>query len=87
MDGNGPTSGDPVKMKVLLLGNDPVAIDSVYCHLVHLDPQMVPTNVHGETMGLGTWREENIRLLTDWWEITMQGGSGTFRKSGFQCRP
>lgn len=25
MDGNGPTSGDPVKMKVLLLGNDPVA--------------------------------------------------------------
>lgn len=53
MDGNGPTSGDPVKMKVLLLGNDPVAIDSVYCHLVHLDPQMVPTNVHGEDDG--TW--------------------------------
>ena len=83
MDGNGPTSGDPVKMKVLLLGNDPVAIDSVYCHLVHLDPQMVPTNVHGETMGLGTWREENIRLLTDGGEITMQEAVERFGNPDF----
>lgn len=70
-------------MKVLLLGNDPVAIDSVYCHLVHLDPQMVPTNVHGETMGLGTWREENIRLLTDGGEITMQEAVERFGNPDF----
>ena len=65
MEGNGPTSGDPVPMGVLLLSADPVALDSVFCHLVHLDPELVPTNVQGEQMGLGTWREEQIELVTE----------------------
>lgn len=71
MDGNGPTSGDPVPMKLILMGTDPVAVDSVFCHLVHLKPELVPTNVYGEKMGLGTWREENIRILTPGGEISM----------------
>ena len=33
MEGNGPTSGDPVPMHLLLLSTDPVALDSVFCHL------------------------------------------------------
>lgn len=65
MEGNGPTSGDPVQMGLLLLSEDPVALDSVFCRLVHLDPELVPTNVQGERMGLGTWRTENIGLLTE----------------------
>ena len=65
MEGNGPTSGDPVPMRLLLLSADPVALDSVFCHLIHLDPQLVPTNVQGEQMGLGTRRPENIELLTE----------------------
>ena len=64
MEGNGPGSGDPVSMKVMLLSTDPVALDSVFCHLVSLEPSLVPTNYHGEKMGLGTYREENIRILT-----------------------
>lgn len=64
MDGNGPTSGDPVSMNLLLISTDPVAVDSVFCHLIHLDPELVPTNVYGERRGLGTWREENIELIT-----------------------
>ena len=64
MEGNGPTSGDPVSMGVLLISEDPVALDSVFCRLIHLDPRMVPTNYHGEKMGLGFWQEENICLLT-----------------------
>ena len=64
MEGNGPGSGDPVDMKVMLLSTDPVALDSVFCRLVHLKPEMVPTNDHGEKMGLGTWKEEEIELLT-----------------------
>ena len=58
MEGNGPGSGDPVDMKVMLMSTDPVALDSVFCRLVHLKPQMVPTCYHGEKMGLGTWKEE-----------------------------
>ena len=38
MEGNGPGSRDPVDMGVLLLSTDPVALDSVFCHLVHLKP-------------------------------------------------
>lgn len=63
MEGNGPGSGDPVSMNVLLMSKDPVALDSVFCHLVYLKPEKVPTNYHGEKMGLGTWKEEEISLL------------------------
>lgn len=71
MEGNGPGSGDPVDMKVMLMSTDPVALDSVFCRLVHLKPQMVPTCYHGEKMGLGTWKEEEIQLLTPEGELSM----------------
>lgn len=63
MEGNGPGSGDPVDMKVMLMSQDPVALDSVFARLVYLEPSLVPTNYHGEKMGLGTWKEEEIELL------------------------
>ena len=71
MEGNGPGSGDPVPMNVLLMSIDPVALDSVFSRLVYLKPEMVPTNYHGEKMGLGTWKEEEITLLTPDGEISM----------------
>ncbi|MDD7218729.1 MAG: DUF362 domain-containing protein [Clostridia bacterium] len=71
MEGNGPGSGDPVHMNVMLMSLDPVALDSVFCHLIYLDPEMVPTNYHGEKMGLGTFREDQITLLTPDGEISM----------------
>lgn len=71
MEGNGPGSGDPTPMKVMLMSQDPVALDSVFCHLVHLKPELVPTNYHGEKMGLGTWKEEEICLLTPDGEISI----------------
>lgn len=71
MEGNGPGSGDPVPMNVLLMSTDPVALDSVFSRLVYLKPEMVPTNYHGEKMGLGTWKEEEIVLLTPDGEISM----------------
>ena len=71
MEGNGPGSGDPVPMNVLLMATDPVALDSVFSRLVYLKPEMVPTNYHGEKMGLGTWKEEEIALLTPDGKISM----------------
>ena len=71
LEGNGPGSGDPVPMNVLLMSTDPVALDSVFSRLVYLKPEMVPTNYHGEKMGLGTWKEEEIALLTPDGEISM----------------
>ena len=42
MEGNGPGSGDPVDMKVMLMSTDPVALDSVFCRLVHLSLRWFP---------------------------------------------
>lgn len=64
MEGNGPASGTPVHMGVILLSADPVALDSVCCSLMNLAPELVPTNVQGEKMGLGVWREEDIEVIT-----------------------
>lgn len=63
MEGNGPGSGDPVAMNVILMSTDPVALDSVFARLVYLKPELVPTNYHGEKMGLGNCREENIEIV------------------------
>ncbi len=54
MQGNGPRSGDPRPMSVLLLSDDPVALDTVFARLVDLDPRLVPTIVWGERRGLGS---------------------------------
>lgn len=72
MEGNGPTSGDPVQMGIILISSDPIALDAVFCNLVHLDPRLVPTNVHGMQYGLGTWKAEEILLYTPDGEITME---------------
>lgn len=63
MEGNGPQSGDPVTMNVILVSDDPVALDSTYCRLVNLDPELVTTNVYGMEYGVGEMREENIEII------------------------
>ena len=63
MEGNGPGSGDPTPMNVLLFSADPVALDATYCRMVHLEPWSVPTCGQGQIMGIGTYEEENIELL------------------------
>ncbi len=65
MEGNGPTSGTPVQMNVILMSRDPVALDSVFSRLINLDPANVPTNTFGERMGLGKYKKEDIELVTD----------------------
>lgn len=62
MEGNGPGSGTPLNMNVLLFSTDPVALDTVFCHMVYLDPQLVPTCVQGMAMGIGTYKEEEIQI-------------------------
>ncbi|MGN0250137.1 MAG: DUF362 domain-containing protein [Oliverpabstia sp.] len=84
MDGNGPTSGDPVSMNLILMGTDPVAVDSVFCHMVHLDPELVPTNVYGRRMGLGTWKKEEIQLLTPDGEISLEEATERYGSKEFR---
>jgi len=41
MEGDGPINGQPVEMDIVVVGNNPVAVDSVVCHLMGVDPQDV----------------------------------------------
>lgn len=63
MEGNGPRSGDPHQMSVLLFSTDPVALDATVCHMIGLDPALVPTVVFGDAWGLG--RASNVEIVGD----------------------
>lgn len=63
MEGNGPASGTPTPMNLLLVSDDPVALDSTFARLVDLDPSFLPFITSGEAMGLGKSKEEEIEIL------------------------
>jgi uncharacterized protein (DUF362 family)/Pyruvate/2-oxoacid:ferredoxin oxidoreductase delta subunit len=65
MEGNGPRSGNPRKIGVILASTDPIALDATMARLVALDPSFMPTAEPGERSGLGTYHEENIEIVGD----------------------
>ena len=84
MEGNGPASGTPVAMKVLLFSADPVALDTVFAHLVHLDPADVPTCPAGAKAGLGVMDAAHIRVLTPEGELTVKEAAAKYGKADFK---
>jgi len=65
MEGNGPMSGDPKQMNVLLFSTDPIALDATVCRLVDLNPEYSYTVSLGMQAGMGTYLQEEINLLGD----------------------
>jgi uncharacterized protein (DUF362 family)/Pyruvate/2-oxoacid:ferredoxin oxidoreductase delta subunit len=63
MEGNGPQSGTPKKLGLILISADPVALDSVASRIIGLNPAYVPTSVEGEKSGLGNMRSERINVV------------------------
>lgn len=84
MEGNGPASGDPVNMNVILMSKDPVALDSVFARLVYLLPQNVPTCVSGYAAGLGTIREDEITVRTPSETMNMTKAAKLYGKPDFK---
>ncbi|UCF96920.1 MAG: DUF362 domain-containing protein [Spirochaetaceae bacterium] len=68
MEGNGPRSGNLRKMNLLMLSEDPVALDATACRLIDVDPTLIPTIVYGEEFGCGTFQKEEIQLEGDSFE-------------------
>ncbi len=68
MEGNGPRSGRPFPLGVLLVSSDPVALDATACRLLAVNPEYVPTITAGAEAGLGVYRERDIELLGEDWK-------------------
>ena len=63
MEGQGPTSGEVVKMDIILAGYDGVALDSVVCNIIGFDPSEVLYLAKAEDKGLGTTKLEEVEIL------------------------
>lgn len=83
MEGNGPASGTPTAMNVLLFSDDPVALDSVFAALVHLDAEAVPTCVSGAKGGLGVMDQAQIEVITPEGTMTVLEAQGKWGKPDF----
>ena len=62
MEGNGPSGGTVKHMGWLLASRDPVALDTVACLIMDLDPALVPTNTYGEAFGVGNTNADKISI-------------------------
>jgi uncharacterized protein (DUF362 family)/NAD-dependent dihydropyrimidine dehydrogenase PreA subunit len=69
MDGNGPSSGDPRDLGMILAGEDGVAMDSLICHILGREPRQIPTNRIAGEQGLGETDITKINVLGDIPEI------------------
>lgn len=65
MEGNGPASGTPKIMEVLLISDDPVALDATFARMINLEPDYVSTIKYGAEWGLGHKESDDILLLGD----------------------
>ena len=86
MEGNGPGSGDPVPMKLILASTDPVALDATFAKLVYLDPAFVPTCVSGANAGLGTMNFDEIELVTSEGPISLDDAVTKFGNPKFNVK-
>lgn len=62
MQGDGPSAGTPKALGFLAASSDPVALDTVVCLLLGLDPAEVAHLVAASAQGLGTRRMDEITL-------------------------
>jgi Pyruvate/2-oxoacid:ferredoxin oxidoreductase delta subunit len=84
MEGNGPSSGDPVHMGVLLFSTDPVALDTVFASLVHVRPDLIPTNRLGAEYGLGIADTQRIDVVTPQGAISVEEAVSRFGNPSFR---
>jgi uncharacterized protein (DUF362 family) len=52
MEGNGPSSGDPVAMNMIIAGTNPLATDMIGAYLMGYCPDEIPTFVWAHRAGL-----------------------------------
>lgn len=62
MEGEGPNSGKPRQVGLILASSDPVALDAVACAVVGIDPMSIDTTRLAAEQGLGIGDVTNIEI-------------------------
>lgn len=68
MEGNGPVIGTPRPLGLMVLGRNPVEVDSVITSLMGFNPDEVKHIVRAHRMGVGEMSLERIEVLGDDWK-------------------
>jgi uncharacterized protein (DUF362 family)/Pyruvate/2-oxoacid:ferredoxin oxidoreductase delta subunit len=63
MEGDGPTTGDPLDLGLIIAGDDAVAVDMVATKIIGWDPMGVGTNFISAERGLGPSSLDDIEIL------------------------
>jgi uncharacterized protein (DUF362 family)/NAD-dependent dihydropyrimidine dehydrogenase PreA subunit len=63
MEGQGPSSGDVVKLNLIMAGYDGVALDTIVCKVIGFDPEELIYLKKAEGKGLGTTDLSKIELV------------------------
>lgn len=71
MEGPGPTSGKPRFLGALLASRDLTALDLLACHLINLDPELVPLQVAAREQGFGTSNLADLKIVGPDWKALM----------------
>jgi uncharacterized protein (DUF362 family)/Pyruvate/2-oxoacid:ferredoxin oxidoreductase delta subunit len=73
MEGNGPSSGSPRQLGILMAGEDGVAVDAVAARMVGFPEGFIDTTRIAAEMGLGEGRIENLSCIGDAAGIAVEG--------------
>lgn len=65
MEGNGPNSGRPRQLGLLLAGENPVAVDTVAAYLAGIPADLLPVEREARRRGLPGTELDQIKLTTD----------------------
>ncbi len=63
MEGNGPRNGDLVDVGLLILSQDPVAVDATAARIMGIRPDSVPFLTYAQQVGLGNYSADRITIL------------------------
>ncbi len=73
MEGNGPSSGNPYKLGLIMAGDDAVAVDTVAADVLGFPEDSIDTTRMATEMGLGEGRLANIGIVGDGAGIKAEG--------------
>jgi uncharacterized protein (DUF362 family)/Pyruvate/2-oxoacid:ferredoxin oxidoreductase delta subunit len=65
MEGNGPASGTPRRIGVILAGSDGISIDRIVCEILGIDPNFVRTIFVAKNKAIGNTELPDIELVGD----------------------